>query len=222
MDLANFINSWDICYKSSIEQIDIFKPELTSQWSEKQKQCFAKIFYHARGHFHDFLWYVGNHATDKETKDIILKNISEELNGSAKSHEQMYLEFAKSVGSDVSDEFVTEKNYIDEIKKFNHGHLEWLSNHDADERFVAFAAYERLDNIDYSYLLNLVQSLQVSGKGQIFFKVHASVEHFAPTENKLEHIWNSSDNKLKKSFEFIANHQIHMWKTISDYVTTTS
>jgi hypothetical protein len=219
MSLENFITAWDKDYKSQLEQIDIFKPELTSQWSASQKQYFARIFYHARGHFHDFLWYVGNHADDKETKDIMLRNIAEELNGSAKSHEQMYFDFANDLSVDVSAEFINNQHHLNFVKEFNHGHLKWLSEHDADERFGAFAAYERLDNIDYAYLLQLVQSLNVSKRGQIFFKVHSVVEHFTPTVNKLQHIWAESNEKINASFSFIAYHQLNMWKLLSKEIS---
>jgi hypothetical protein len=197
----------------------MFNPELSCKWSDKQKQYFAKIFYHARGHFHDFLWYIGNHADDKETKDIILRNIAEELNGAAKSHEQMYQDFAQDLGIDISHEFIDGQNYLDFVKDFNHGHLKWLYEHSADERFSAFAAYERLDNIDYFYLLKLVQSLKLSKKSQIFFKVHAVVEHFRPSVNKLEQIWNGPNRAINNSFSFIAYHQIKMWKKLSEAIS---
>ena len=175
-------------------------------------------FFHARGHFHDFLWYVGNHATDKETKDIVLKNIAEELNGAAMSHEQMYFEFAKSVGADVSEEFISEETYLQFVKQFNHGHMRWLHLHDSDERFGAFAAYERLDNVDYAKLLQLVKELNVSNKVKVFFKVRSLVEHFSPTKVKLQGIWDVSSNKVKESFEFIGKHQINMWKMLSNEI----
>ena len=211
-----FLEEWDKTYKLRAKTIAMFAPELVSKWSKEQKQRFALIFYHARGHFHDFLWYMGNHATDKETKDIVLKNIAEELNSSAMSHEQMYFEFAKSLDVDVSDEFINEQHYLGYIKSFNHGHMQWLHTHDAEERLGAFAAYERLDNIDYANLLELVIALGVSKKGQVFFKVHSLVEHFAPAAEKIKAVWDKDQEKIKASFNFIGDHQIKMWQNISD------
>ena len=218
MQLDEFLASWDAQYVQQLNTIPLFQPELTKQWTAAQKRYFAHIFYHCRGHFHDFLWNMGNHADDNETKDVVLKNIGEELNGSAKSHEELYLDFEKSVGTDVRDEFVHETSYLPFAREFNHGHLNWLHVNDTNERFSAFAAYERLDNVDYVYLLHLVESLDVPREGKIFFKVHTKVEHFATTETKLTHIWATNPEKVKKAFSFIAYHQLTMWRNLSDTI----
>lgn len=94
-----------------------------------------------------------------------MKNISEELNSSSKSHEQLYIEFANSVGANLEKELIDEENYLPFLQDFNRGHLKWLHAHDADERFAALSAYERLDNIDYVYLMNMVESLNISSSG---------------------------------------------------------
>ena len=73
MTLETFLNHWEKEYNKKAKDIEIFQTELTSQWSAEQKSKFASVFYHLRGHFHDFLWYVGSHADDQETKDIIHK-----------------------------------------------------------------------------------------------------------------------------------------------------
>ncbi|MDX2049616.1 MAG: iron-containing redox enzyme family protein [Rickettsiaceae bacterium] len=217
-DLKKFLKTWDEKYLENIKKIKLFNTDLTSSWSLDQKRYFAKIFYHARGHFHDFLWFVGNNAEDKETKDIVLQNISEELNGSARSHEQMYFDFALSLGVDVSSEFVYESSYLDAVKRFNLNHIEFLYKHSADERFVALSAYERLDNVDYANLVNLTKSFGTKRKGLIFFKVHEKVHHFESTFNKLEEIWNKNITSVTNSFNFIANNQIMMWETLSEEV----
>ena len=219
MDLDVFIKQWCEQYNTTLNNVEMFQSNFSKNWSEKQQKVFVKSFYHARGHFHDFLWYVGNHASDKETKDIVISNISEELNGSAMSHEQMYFEFANSLGVDVSEEFISELTYVDFLKKFNHGHLEWLHTHDVDERFAAFAAYEKLDNLDYNKLLDLVKRLRVPRKGQVFFKVHSLVEHFSPTIVKLEQIWHHSNDKIRNAFDFIGKHQINMWTQLSQIIS---
>ena len=80
-DLDHFFDAWDAEYLEKINQIDLFNASLTSKWSVPQKELFVRSFYHVRGHFHDFLRLLGNHATDKEQKDMILQNVAEELNG---------------------------------------------------------------------------------------------------------------------------------------------
>lgn len=218
MNLDKFLENWDHEYGEQAKEIAIFQPEATSTWSDTQKILFAKIFYHARGHFHDFLWYVGSHASDKETKDIVLKNIAEEFNGAARSHEQLYLDFAESVGADVKKSLVDTKDYMQFAQEFNYNHLEWLHNHDPEHNFAAFAAYEKLDNVDYTLLHTLVKSLNVNKRGQIFFKIHAVVEHFAPTYNKLQDIWSFSPNIVKEAFGFIKSNQLTMWRNLSEII----
>ena len=218
MELEEFLINWDKQYQIQAKQIALFNEERALSWTSEQKKKFALYFYHLRGHFHDFMWYLGNHANDKETKDIVLKNFAEELNGSAKSHEQMYFMFAESVGINVADEFVYEENYLPFAKEFNHGHIKWLHEHSPEERLGAFAAYERLDNLDYLNLLELVKSLGVSKPGQIFFKVHSQVEHFTPTVAKLKDIWLASPQLVIEAFSFIGNHQLSMWRSLSDKI----
>lgn len=216
--MQKFLLEWSDNYKQMLSQIPLFDSSISKNFTTQQKQYFAKIFYHARGHFHDFLWYVANHATDKETKDIVIENISEEFNSSAASHEQLYIAFAESLDVDISNELVNQENYLPWIKAFNKKHLQWLHTHDAEERFAAFSAYELLDNIDYTSLLNLVKSFDISNKGQIFFKIHAKVMHFDTTSSKLQAIWNSNPQKVKIAFDFIGDHQLAMWSSMHNAI----
>jgi pyrroloquinoline quinone (PQQ) biosynthesis protein C len=193
--LEEFLKAWDGNYKQEVKKISIFQPSLTEKWTSQQKIYFAKIFYHARGHFHEFLWLLGNFSDDKETKELVLKNIAEEFNSSSLSHEQMYLNFAESVGAELDEEIIEQTSYLPCIKKFNKGHLRWLKNHDSDSRFAAFSAYERLDNLDYVLLWQLAKSLGVSNKGMIFFKVHMRAGHFQTTEAKLNSLWANASGK---------------------------
>ncbi len=218
MNLNNFLETWDKEYNAKAKKIELFQPTLTKNWSLEQKRIFASVFYHLRGHFHDFLWHVGSHANDKETKDIVLSNISEEFNGSARSHEQMYIDFASSVGADVKYHSSTEKDYLPFAKKFNNNHLKWLSEHGPDHNFAALSAYERLDNVDYAMLHNLAKSINITNRGQIFFKVHSVVEHFSPTYNKLLSVWESSNEIVEESFNFIGYNQLEMWRNLSDLI----
>lgn len=71
----------------------------------------------------------------------------------------MYFDFAESVGANLNEEVMTEEHYLPKIKAFNKGHLKWLHEHSNDERLCAFAAYERLDNIDYINLHKLAEAL---------------------------------------------------------------
>ncbi|WP_032113958.1 iron-containing redox enzyme family protein [Candidatus Paracaedibacter symbiosus] len=217
-DFLLFLQQWDQEYSASLSRIDLFNSSLTAQWKPSQKIYFAKLFYHVRGHFIDFLWLLGNHASDKTTKDIILANLAEEFNSSAKSHEQMYIDFATSIEADLSEEIIENKYYLPFIQEYNKDHLRWLINNNEEKRFSAFSAYERLDNVDYKYLAELATSLKASRKGLVFFKVHLKAQHFGNTEDYLFSIWQENSACVKESFNFIGNHQLKMWKNLSDNI----
>jgi glycerophosphoryl diester phosphodiesterase len=83
--------------------------------------------------------------------------------------------------------------------------------HDNDERLALFSAYERLDNVDYKYLTRLASNIGTARARLLFFKVHERVEHFETTEEILLEIWQKFPEKVKKAFNFIAEHQLKMW-----------
>ncbi|MDF1654835.1 MAG: iron-containing redox enzyme family protein [Coxiellaceae bacterium] len=217
--LQKFLSSWDISYKNKINKIHIFNTKNTVQYTRDQKEFFVRAFYHIRGHFSQFLWMLGNHAPNDAYKKVILHNIEEEFGGDKFSHEQLYFEFAKELNLDITDETVYKKSYLPFIRKFNLKHLEWLKNNDWPGAWAAFSAYERLDNIDYSNLLNLARSFGVSEKGLTFFIIHNKAEHFDRTYEALAKVWCSNQKQLKRAFNFIASHQIQMWESLSKIVS---
>ncbi len=214
----HFLEGWDAIYKAEIGQIQLFNTNLTSFLSEQQKSYFVKAFYHIRGHFHDFLWYMGNHAPDSKTKKIIVTNISEEFGGNYGSHEQLYFHFAESLGVNIHQEIIDETNYDDYIVQFNKGHLNWLRQHDWISCLAAFSAYEHLDNIDYTLLSLLANNIGASKKGMAFFKIHEKVRHFEPLSDLLLEAWNNSPEKIKEGFYFIGQHQLNMWRNLAKRV----
>ncbi|MBL0942335.1 MAG: iron-containing redox enzyme family protein [Alphaproteobacteria bacterium] len=216
--LKEFLAEWDNNYLIRAKHVPLFDSAFAEKLNHKQKSYFAKVFYHARGHFHNFLWFMGNHATNKLIKDIILQNIAEELGGNAKSHEQLYFLFAEAAGADIESEFVEEKFLLPFVKQFNKGHLNWLRTHDQESQLSAFSAYERLDNVDYVNLLQLVENMGIKRKGLFFFKVHAHVQHFETTLELLNEIWQRNQKKVWEAYNFIADHQINMWQKLSQSV----
>lgn len=218
-ELKVFLKSWDETYKQKAALIPLFMDTATSKWNSEQKRFFVKIFYHVRGHFHDFLWHMGNHAESKRAKEIILHNIMEEFGGHAQSHEKLYIDFAKSLGAhDINDEILNQQNNLSFIQKFNYGHIEWLMNHKWDDNLSLFSAYERLDNVDYTNLMKLIKSLGVPEKDSVFFKVHMGVKHFEATETNLLEIWIKNKQIVIDAFKFIASHQLQMWENLSNVV----
>lgn len=216
--LQEYLVQWDERNRIAHRSIALFDPEKTSRWSQSQKVTFAKLFYHARGHFYDFLWYMGNFAPNIVQRKKIIANITEEF-GSAKSHEQLYVDFASAVGADLSQEIVDNQSYTPFLRDFNKGHLEYLHSHDWNGRLCAFAAYERLDNVDYEDLYVLAKSICSNEPALFFFKVHALVKHFDMVDQgDLEKIWETEPDALKEAFEFISEHQIGMWRSLSSAI----
>lgn len=214
-DLEKFLRKWDDDYAAKVCHIPLFNIQNEFQWSAEHKKFFCKILYHARGRLKDFLWHLGNVAPDKKSKDLVLYNFSEEFGGYSPSHEELYFYFVQDMGSSPRE--VTDKNfYPDFFKEYNEKHLDWLENNDWCGCVSAFSAYERLDNIDYANLLTLAKKLGTSKKGLIFFKVHAEVEHFSATVELLNEAWSHNEKAVRRSFEFIADHQAKMWNYVSD------
>lgn len=210
-----FITEWEKAYRSEIAQISLFNPELTQKWTIKQRQRFVKIFYHVRGHFHDFLWYMGNHAPDADTKKIVLSNIAEEFSINGLSHEQLYHDFANALNVPI-EEVIQKDCYLPFVREFNNNHMTWLVTHDWVGCFSAFSAYEKLDNVDYHYLYHLAESFDLARKALTFFSVHLHVEHFDVTLQKLIAMWDKNPTIVREAFDFIASNQLEMWKKLNN------
>jgi pyrroloquinoline quinone (PQQ) biosynthesis protein C len=215
--LEEFVKSIDLIYKDKLQKIDLFDPQKSSLLSLEQKQLFCKVFYHLRGHFHDFLWVMGNFLPNEQLEQIVLTNISEEF-GMRCSHEQLYVRFAEALGVDIIDEIKEQDYYLDFAKAFNHGHIKWLLDHDWEHKMSAFSAYERLDNVDYPYLFDLAKTFELSDYDLSFFRVHTMVQHFENTAEQIGNIWESNKEKVMLGFHFIYNHQLKMWSTLSETV----
>jgi len=215
--LEDFVENLDLMYIMRLKRIALFDTQKASLLSLDQKQLFCKVFYHLRGHFHDFLWIMGNFLPNEELKQIVLSNISEEF-GMRCSHEQLYVRFAEALDVDIIKEIKEEQHYLEFAKAFNRKHKNWLLNHDWEYKMSAFSAYERLDNVDYPYLFNIAKSFGLSDYDLSFFRVHTVVRHFESTEEQIGKIWERSKEKVIPSFHFIYNHQLQMWSNLSDTI----
>lgn len=214
IDLSSYIENIINSYSDKVRKLPLFADDFARCLTLKQKKLFIKIFYHARGKFHDFLWYVGSNTQNAKVKKIVIQNIAEEFNGSAASHEEMYMYFANYFNVNLTKEFLKNKYYIKSVRDFNNNHINYLVNHNDDHRISAFSAYEKLDNIDYPFLLKFASNMGAKGKALIFFKIHAAVEHFESTRGMLDSIWKKNSDAVKKSFEFITNNQLFLWNSL--------
>jgi pyrroloquinoline quinone (PQQ) biosynthesis protein C len=215
--LEEFVGNIDLIYTRKLKKIALFDTQKTKLLSPDQKKIFCKVFYHIRGHFHDFLWIMGNFLPNEELKQIVLSNIAEEF-GVRCSHEQLYVRFAEALGIDMIEEIKEETHNLEFAKAFNRGHKEWLLNHDWEYKMCAFSAYERLDNVDYPHLLDFAKTFGLSDYDLSFFRVHTVVRHFESTEGQISKIWEKNKEKVIPAFYFIYNHQLLMWSALSDVI----
>lgn len=217
LQLNEFLKNWDKNYQSKIEKIPVFNSANTTQLSLSKKQLFVTMLYHQRGHFGEVLWYLGNVAPNPQAKKMILDNIQDEFGNHGPSHEKLYLMFAKSLGIDLSNEALEEKFYLPFLREYNQGHLWWLRKHSWDHNLAAFAALERLDNVDYIFLKSVAESFQVKSTDLVFFNAHIHVKHY---ENMVDEnfmkLWKEKSGLVKECFDFIGNYQLEIWKKISD------
>ena len=216
--LSSFIDGQNSQYQNAVDKLPLFDPQRVANFDLKTKQSFVRIFYHIRGHFHHFLWFMLNFAPNQKEKEIILDNIREEAGGNKLSHEALYHIFAKQFDVDVMDEYVNKTHCLPFVNQFNHQHIAWLSQHDWPHQLSAFAAYEKLDNIDYHKLYQLAMALGAEGQSLIFFKIHTQVQHFESTLDSLNEVWLQNSNIVKDAFSFIYQNQLTVWQNLSDYL----
>ena len=226
--LQNFLQSWDPNYDRTAQATALFDQTKPLEWTPGQKKFFARTLYHSRGHFYKFLWYLGSKSPSKACKEVILDNIRDEFGIGAdgvsrSSHEQLYWHFAEAVGLDtdaiIREEILGEATNLPFIREFNQGHLEYILTRPWDDVWAAFSAYERLDNLDYENLYRLAVRLGVSGKALVFYEVHREVEHYEAATPLLQDIWERNPDAVRTGFEFIADHQLKMWRQMSDAVS---
>ena len=216
MNITDFLTTWDRQYRIQVLKIPLFKDNTRLDLYQQKK--FAAVFYHLRGHFYRFLWYLAGRAPDNRFKKIVLANISEEFGGQLDSHEELYWEFCKALNVNISDEILNPQFNLKFTAQFNQIHLEFILREQWPAAWAAFAAFERLDNIDYVNLKNLALKFDLPAKALEFFEVHTKATHFEKTEPLLNGLYLENFDQVKKGFEFISSHQIKMWKDLSDEV----
>ncbi|MDF1760532.1 MAG: iron-containing redox enzyme family protein [Coxiellaceae bacterium] len=214
-----YLSRWDAKYKQEIKTIDLFNADKTSTWSLKQKQFFIKVFYHLRGHFAEFLWYMGNFAPDASTKEMILRNIRDEFNQNGLSHEQLYFLFAEAFDVDLTFELLDETAYLPFAREYIDGQLRWLRTKDWSNRLAFFAAIERLDNVDYLNFHDIAVSMGAEKKALTFFNVHICADHFEGIlASAFGELWQQNQDLVKHVFEFVKDYQVGMLSKLSEAV----
>ncbi len=217
LTLAAFMQQWEADYAKTVRALPLFTPTVTKDWTIATRRQFVRLFYHIRGHFFKFLWALGNEAPNEAAKEKVLDNIREEFGGAGYSHEALYYIFAQALGvDDIKTEWLEEIHHLAAIKTYNKKHLTWLSTQPWEGKWAAFAAYEKLDNIDYVHLYELAESFNLARRDLAFFKVHQQADHFDRLHADLQPIWLMDSERVQQAFYFIGRHQSQMWQWLSD------
>lgn len=224
-NLQAFLTEWQEEYQKKASSIPLFQIDVTKKWTLGQKQYFVRLFYHARGHFVNFLWLLANcfewSPNAYAYRKVILSNIADELGMKGmydRTHEQLYDDFARSIHVPLQAGPRDDTDYLPFLRAFNQGHLEWIRAHQEAENWAFFAAYELLDNADYVNLHALAESIGATEQSLVFFDVHVGSNHFNDTQELLLDVWVSDQASVRKAFDFIASHQLSMWQGISDAI----
>lgn len=212
----DFLNDWDHRYQSVVSKNPLFDNKITASWTSQQKQLLVGYLYHIRGHFHDLLWEMGTSAPSSEYKEMIITNIRDEFGGRGLSHEHMYFLFARHFNIELQNELVENRYYADFIREYQKTVLLWFKQQTWDKKLAAFAAVERLDNIDYANLLSLARSLgQLAPKQEAFFIIHINVAHFSEAiKASLLTTWKKSRAIIEESFAIVLDIQTAMWQDL--------
>lgn len=225
MTIDNFLQEIDAAQEDAYREIPLFNPEQVRRWTTDQRQYFVKVFYHTRGHFDRLLWTRFVYAPDAEAKKQILRYMAEEgglsdlsASVSQSSHELLFARFAEELGAPLTSEVTEQEGYVPFARRFNQGLIKWFREHDWETGQVGFAAYERLDNVDYKYMYDVAIALGVSDAALEFFRVHREADHFEKSSTMLPGVWQRDPKKVQEAFSFIYTHQRTMWQGLSDAV----
>ena len=134
----------------------------------------------------------------------------EELGGkSGVSHNQLYRDFLKSIGSKPEAELKCPAFARD----FNDRWEEFARNAPLIESLAAIAIYEILDVPDYQMLLELLERAKIPEEGLIFFRVHANAHHFAMFEDTVAWILTQEGGQeaFDRAQDFVFETQRKMW-----------
>jgi hypothetical protein len=217
--LNQFLKDWDNRYNDAIKGIDLFKEDFVKSWSVEQKRLFVSVFYHLRGHFAEFLWYMGSFAPNKSAKELIIGNIVDEFNYNGMSHDQLFLHFASMFDLDLTYELLDNKYYLPFARSYIEGQLRWLRDNNWESRLAGFAAIERLDNVDYLNYKTVAENMGATGSYLTFFNVHINADHFESIlNNHLLDLWINSKDTIVNVFQFILEYQINMLQEFSDII----
>lgn len=206
------------------DELEIFrKLDLKNKLLEitKRKEglkLFAEVFYFVRYDFCKINFIVGSRSFNHEFywKGLAI-NLYEEAGGEhGKSHNELYRDFLKSVGA-RKEEYLVEPQFA---KAFNKEWEDFSYNAPFLTALAAIGIYEIFDNPDYQLLWELVQESGVDKEGQLFFKVHAGVEHFEMFESVVDKLSQSEEGilHLKNAKDFVFRTQTEMWCELLNFL----
>jgi hypothetical protein len=215
--LQQFVETQTKEYQEKAGKLKLFQPQYAQNLTPEQKQKFALTFYHIRGKFYKFLWYLGSSAPTREYKQVVIDNLWEEF-GQTISHEHWYYKFASEFGADCKKEILEEKYNYQWIKDYNEEHIKFILTKPFEQVWGIFGAYEALDNIDYNNLYRLAENLGSIKQGLVFFEIHRRAGHYETVSALLQQIWDKDLEGVKVGFDFIFEHQLQMWEKLGEEI----
>jgi hypothetical protein len=217
-DLGTFVEQWEGDYQSRLKQVSLLDPSEASTLSLEQREYFAHLFWHVRGHFAEFLWILGSKAPDKKSKQVVLDNIADEFGARSDehtSHEVLYNRFAESLGADTTMTPVDDAYYPTFLREYNQDHLRFMLGNDWNTCSALFSGYESLDNSDYGAVEEIGKAWGLDRHSLEFFEVHRKSDHFGEVSSELDRIWKEDQSAVTNGFTFIGKHQLAMWQELS-------
>lgn len=229
MNLEFYVKKWVDDYRAKQQQISLFNPDLTAQFTLGQKRLFFERLEELRRHFNALLGELMAFAPTQVYKHALLANLKEETGVSddgreVRSHDELYNISARAVGVEMIHSIYAGRTRTPYGKRFNEEFSAWIIEQLAvygaergwNRIWGAVEAYEKLDNVDYPALLELAKSFGLSGEALVFFEIHVCVEHYEHGEKLLEGIWEKDPDSVHAGFEFIERIQLTALQALSD------
>jgi len=219
--LDTFLRQWEQEYQTQLDTIPLLDPQQANALSPQQRKYFAELFWHVRGHFAEFLFLLANLATNRNKRLMIVDNIADELGARADghtAHDVLYNRFSKALGADTERYILASSPYPQFLRDYNQTHLKFFLDEPWDVCDAAFSSYEYLDNADYGAVEKVGKAWGLSRKELEFFEVHRKSDHFGEVSEDLSEIWVQDNKTVQRGFDFIGNHQLKMWRELSDVI----
>ncbi len=244
LSFRSYLDNWCLDYQTRLNAVALFQP--TVCLSEWQQRRYAGAFQNFRGRFLETVVLPMYRAATDQALPLALKNtlirgldapLSDELGLSTKDgrpYDQLYCEFAKSLGVDADAALWDDAQYLECIRLYNRsirGEIVSSVGRGMRHAVGALTIYwllERLDEFDYQLQLEFcsrfspIRELPQGARGLAlkFFEVHASLldAHFDATPDVPDELWPQFENEIREASNLLLTIHHQMYVGLSAYV----